>query len=217
MVLWPGRVTTRSVAIAGVDRVAVHQPDVGAERLGTLAQKGPEGLVARDDLLWNAVIPHQRVGEAPVVLDGIDVALGVAGSRSSAAIDAPDRRLIVAARPKWSTWWSSPARARCPRRAGPCARRPSSRPASAAAVAQACVDERQRVAADQPGVHGPDVGQRQRDLHNARVHEVTSSMAQSRDSVDASHSWPSPARDPDPSHAPLSRPQVTDMISLQFT
>ena len=163
--------------VARSDRLAVGQPHVGSERLRPVAQEVPEGFVAPDDLLRDAVVAHQRVREAAVLLDGVVIALGVVGQR----VQRRDRRpgpaldrggeaevvdVVVCDEHQLDVLDTQSLGSQAVLESRQCGR-----------VAQAGVDQREWVAEDNPGIDRPDMGERQRDLHNTGVHEVNSSMA----------------------------------------
>ena len=152
------------VPAAGADPVAVGEADVGAPGVRRLADVIPERLVGVDDTIRHAVMAHQRVREAPVGLGARRVALAVGGGPvqggdrgTRAGGDGRGQAGVVemVMREHDELELLDP-HARAPqaglqRRQGICGVRTR-------------VHQGQRVAAQQPGVHRPDVRQRDRDL-----------------------------------------------------
>ena len=177
VVLWPGRAHHAQRPAARADAVAVGQPDVGTDGSARSRRYVQKGSSVGDDVGGDAVVSHERAREAAVVLDLVVVALRVVGhpvergdDRAGAALDRrgePDVvEVVVRGEDELDVLDAQPL-----------ASQPGLERRQRGVVARAGVDQRERVAAQEPGVHRADVRERERDVDDFR-HEVSSSMSQ---------------------------------------
>ena len=151
------------VAAAGADALTVRQHDVGPVGGGLVAEELPERLGVGDHVLGHAVVAHQREREPPV---GLATLLVVRAVRGSALVGSDprarargDRRreaavveVVVGDEHQLDVLQSHAGAAQAGLERG-----------QRRVVARARVDQRERVADQQPGVDRADVRERERD------------------------------------------------------